>query len=691
MNTGSDAAVNSVPSADNQYEAETTGPSAKRRRTERKRNYGKKKATQRRCLFGTLPLEILAAILMNCASPKDLLAVARCSRHLCSTLLFEGNAFIWRSVRKNTKPIPMPDPLPIYTEASYAALAFDYGPCDVRFTICLVISSINNLDLIKFCKCHVSEPYASFSLKVRFCFGPECCKELDKKYRLVNCYRTFGEGGLSHFIDWPIKAETAACFLEPEPRPTYWFFSSHTGSTWIPTQGNTPKSEAEWLLNASLAHIAGDAVETSNRTHMKFYVNLWDWVQEYRLLRNTIRKQNKDFAKRQAAFHSWDVWVLKTCKSFASLLEFKTRNFEVISSKGKLFLIRGDVESEMAARLEERRLKRVKASQEKLAQAVSTHYTRLRSLPKNAGRVFPNFSVFKSLPVITSLAQLSPDADFDYGPRLKSDGMIHKLLESQLNEWVDKARNDLGALIGVAGWKPLTKKAVHPVERPNVRFLCTRCESNLDRNLSVIVTPRSLTFKEACEHTCPYVPKKSKTLWDAKWFQVDTKAQNAIKQILPVDFDGPFGTHKPPHDKGDLFLCGSCDAAIVLGFKDIAEHAHRHDAMTVTLLPSYQAPDLLKHPRQVGLTKRLFYGKGPLGKEEQDLKILGCRHCTQSRELLIDDPWNPATPDPEKALKQPNPLPVVKTSFNGMRSHLKSKHGVVIRDEDFFRYPPDSS
>jgi hypothetical protein len=85
------------------------------------------------CYLMHLPLELLAEILQDTCSPKDVLAVARCSKYFCTTLV-ESEAssnFIWRSVRATCKPEPIPDPTPNFTEASYAAFLFDGGVCEV--------------------------------------------------------------------------------------------------------------------------------------------------------------------------------------------------------------------------------------------------------------------------------------------------------------------------------------------------------------------------------------------------------------------------------------------------------------------------------------------------------------------------------------------------------------------------------
>jgi F-box associated protein len=78
-----------------------------------------------------IPLEILAEVLSYVNSPKDLLSVARCSKHLCATLLNPSNVIIWRRARRHCVVPDLPPPLPAWSEPAYAAFIFDEGHCYV--------------------------------------------------------------------------------------------------------------------------------------------------------------------------------------------------------------------------------------------------------------------------------------------------------------------------------------------------------------------------------------------------------------------------------------------------------------------------------------------------------------------------------------------------------------------------------
>jgi hypothetical protein len=85
------------------------------------------------CHLARLPLELLADVLSYMRTPKEVLALSRCSKYFCATLV--GNpaaSFIWRDARQRCVPTAIPEPTQNFTESSYAAFIFDGGKCDVR-------------------------------------------------------------------------------------------------------------------------------------------------------------------------------------------------------------------------------------------------------------------------------------------------------------------------------------------------------------------------------------------------------------------------------------------------------------------------------------------------------------------------------------------------------------------------------
>ena len=112
---------------------DNTPPPSKRQRPEKR---GIEREGGRSSLLSCLefiPLEILAEVLSYVNSPKDVLSVARCSKHLCATLLNPSNVTIWRRSRRHCVVPDLPPPLPGWSEPAYAAFIFDEGHCDVRY------------------------------------------------------------------------------------------------------------------------------------------------------------------------------------------------------------------------------------------------------------------------------------------------------------------------------------------------------------------------------------------------------------------------------------------------------------------------------------------------------------------------------------------------------------------------------
>ena len=106
-----------------------------------------------RASLTSLPIEILAEILLCTYSPPTVLAVSRTCSFLYRTLAQNDAAsFIWRGVRTTCKPIPLPDSGDLWmrSEADYAALVFGGGICEV-------------------CQKATRAMYVSFAVRVRLC------------------------------------------------------------------------------------------------------------------------------------------------------------------------------------------------------------------------------------------------------------------------------------------------------------------------------------------------------------------------------------------------------------------------------------------------------------------------------------------------------------------------------------------
>ena len=119
------------------------------------------------CRLAQLPLEILSEILLHTASPRDILAVARCNKFFCATLVNNAaTVYIWKRLRASFDNIP--DPTPNWTEASYAAFLFDEPTCAVRPYIYLSHCCHDNHPL-QMCKKKYQGPAFSYMLRLKLC------------------------------------------------------------------------------------------------------------------------------------------------------------------------------------------------------------------------------------------------------------------------------------------------------------------------------------------------------------------------------------------------------------------------------------------------------------------------------------------------------------------------------------------
>jgi len=265
------------------------------------------------------------------------------------------------------------------------------------------------------------------------------------------------------------------------------------------------------------------------------------------------------------------------------------------------------------------------------------------------------------------------------------------------------------------------------VERLTGRFVCTRCQR-------VDVKYRNdgcLDFAGACRHECGVgnekkgrIRKGKKWKWDPSMFARDEKAIKVLKSCLELS------GYAEDRDGGNYLLkvgcgvvCNSCDLPMVIDSRNIIGHCHRHNEMQVSFEPMEQLSSYLGGYRyEYGLVQKLM---GPTSnsantKKEIEWKNFGCRHCLR-KKMEVEaataaiastnqnsefqgqtGPANPKQKDATKLtmvelstlayhmhdttegpLEKPPPL----YNFNGMRSHLKAKHGIeTIRDEDILCY-----
>lgn len=83
------------------------------------------------CRIVELPNELIDQLTSWLSHPEDMLSLARSSKHFCDKLIGEGASFMWRRIRKQFQPEPIPDPPQRYTESSWAAFIFGAHFCAI--------------------------------------------------------------------------------------------------------------------------------------------------------------------------------------------------------------------------------------------------------------------------------------------------------------------------------------------------------------------------------------------------------------------------------------------------------------------------------------------------------------------------------------------------------------------------------
>jgi len=170
--------------------------------------------------------------------------------------------------------------------------------------------------------------------------------------------------------------------------------------------------------------------------------------------------------------------------------------------------------------------------------------------------------------------------------------------------------------------------------------------------------------------------------WKVDKFEKDEKAISLIKAVL-----NPTGVSEEIpiaatvlNELGGTIRCMTCRGWIVMDIDTAIGHAHRHESMEVSLLPTSapigDAGNTIPNAR-LGFergTSELLLGPSYRARNLCKKVNYGCKHCFTVVDGRII----------EQAGKDKVPRAM---SFNGLRSHVKEKHGIQdIRDEDFFCY-----
>ncbi|KAG6814971.1 hypothetical protein H0H93_011470, partial [Arthromyces matolae] len=305
------------------------------------------------------------------------------------------------------------------------------------------------------------------------------------------------------------------------------------------------------------------------------------------------------------------------------------------------------------------------------------HLQRLRSQQPHV--VLPSLEVFRRLPVIQLLQGTSPDSveypakarPQDVATTLQKETWIVARLNTELQQWRDKAKKDLGGILGFHNWIPPNPKTLHPVERLTTRFMCKDCSEVAVRYRE----DNCFDFLGACAHSCRGKKRGKRTddFWSAQQFVKDDKATTALEDLFALcDADPSLPEAvQTVKDLGATIECTSCGPGIVLDWKSVPKigHSHRHERMTMNLLPKDLDKDM-PFPLQASIVRDVS------GPEPRTLAVVIALvlFTQQHNHPPPHAPDKPKTHKRSKKHGDSNAKHIEKRfTFPGVTSHLKEK------------------
>lgn len=664
-----------------------TVPTPKKRRTyvRKLQDPSESESVPGKCLFPTLPLELLAEILIQTNSPRDVLSVARTSKLLCSTLVCNPAAdFIWRTIRKNCLPHPLPDPTPNFSEAAYAAFVYDGGPCDA-------------------CKEDTKEFYASFAIRFRLCRNLRCRMGIRKHLMDVT---TIFKGRAREEI-WVPYMESTHCF------------DPILGNAWpenptiLMKKSDWERFRADYAAFSALSPPPSEALQKACTDQiakfpkvMELAVALQKWKSAYVTMHSTIKTKNEQWAKALAAQEGWNGPDLLSSQSYGSLHRHKNHVLEEVTLRDFL-PIKPLIEAQLLKMQIHRQNQENEASYRQRRDDVKQYYNRLRS----AGTVVPSLYEFRKLSVMTtmqgSVTGSRPNSS-GLAKDMKNSALVAELVAADLKMWMASAREKLSELLGFPKWRSASKTKLHPLDRITARFMCQGCGKVAKR----YEKERCLDFAGVCAHECPSNNKKDRKQvdWSVDRFVKDDEASNAVARLLTLVGITDEDTNACNTVKmlGARIRCLSCEhASIIMDFPTLIGHSHRHDNMQMVILPEGEGSE---YPFAAGLSARLMN----MGSKPQKLRSevnYRCRHCipasksadagtdgegqVSAGESIAKESHTEDSQTEDSQTGNQNGRQRIRKNklrsmnFNALRSHLKEVHRIeMVSDEDFFVQTP---
>ncbi|KAL5535593.1 hypothetical protein ACEPAF_3687 [Sanghuangporus sanghuang] len=583
----------------------------------------------KRDLISTLPWELIAEIL-SMTTPKEVLALARCSRHFCDSLVINPRSkCIWESARMHCRP-KIPDPTPNFTEPAYAAYIFDGGPCEQ-------------------CGKYVDAFYKSFALRLRVCND--------------NCYEEWKESRKGeHFR----KSDFLQALSE--------YRRLRQGKSRI------NREHHYYMLRKKCVY--------RKRAILVLSGSLLDWTSQRAELAIVIKKGNLGVLERLALLEGWDLTGVLNSPTCNEFYKWHNRAFEYVQLRN-FNVIKSDIEAEIMKQAKKRARTKEEQAYSKRRELMAQEYYRRKSIGSSRSKpvILPNLNVFRRQSMI-KLLQNRRGSDPDKLASSLRHPSTRRMIDDDLSFWGSKANFEFKKILGADDFFQISKKKLDPLEKLTARFICTRC---LDHTSDESKIP-PLDFREACAHQCKHLTKKqrARTTWSPKQFIPDQKAICATRKLLALlnvseDLRESLQKIDANHNR---ILCRNCDGKTVMNFRAMQRHSHRHEDMDMEFLTPQQVKKLPSQPIQWGLCAELT-SMAKSAPRKAELKIYGCRHCLQQDDLEQEpaedkmdlDERNSRTKKSDKGDKRLRLM-----SFHGTRCHVLQSHGISrLSDEDIFR------
>jgi len=189
----------------------------------------------------------------------------------------------------------------------------------------------------------------------------------------------------------------------------------------------------------------------------------------------TVKQGNEAKAQLFAAEEGWTAFEMIRTRTYGLLHRSKIASLELITTED-FKLVRDQVDKEVAEHRERAIRRKAEGAYQKRREDVAGHYSRLKSAPESK-ETLPTLPEFRRLSVMKVLQGKPSDPDEGVAKDLKNSKLLNELLSDSLRQWREDARSALAGVLGFAGWKSASKNKLHPVDRLTARFVCKKCVS----------------------------------------------------------------------------------------------------------------------------------------------------------------------------------------------------------------------